>query len=482
MGIFATTGLAASAADDLVVTYAKYLPDGTNFLKGKTPVSGWDDGNLGDGDTALLVDDVYSATATDGWQAPFAGGSRLVYNLGGIYVLDKFLVSSVGDAAKYVKEVTVYVADKREALFTPESLAITTTLIEKNGRITMPGETVQHGCFSIIGESYRGRYVGFDFSSAANAAVFGDTITLGELGVYGKVISGAPEVEQTETVPYEENLLAEATVTSGYTGKTPATHSGNFGIITDGALAEDENGRWNTPFNNGDRLTCDLGETATIYKFLIGSEAGIQEWVSKVKIYVSDTKDDLYTEDTLKVDMTLSGQNNTITINNGNITGRYVAFDFSESCETHGGAIRYFFRLGELGVYGLTAPELEAANSVGGVLLTWEDDYGADGFYIYRSQNIVSSWTEWEEIACEQVAVYEDTTAVNGEEYRYQVIAYRGDDTSVPATTEVIRRLTACSVKAKLTSGRVQLTWNANTMVDNYIVYRQYEEDGFWTD
>lgn len=480
LGAFAATGLSVGAADQLYVTKATYIPDKVNFLAGKIPTSGWEGKELGDGDASLLTDNAYSKTATDGWQAPFAAGSRLVFNLGSVCTVDTVLIGSVADSAKYVKDFTLYVANDRAQLFTESSLAISSDMLEKGGRITQPGEIIQNGVISILGKSFKGRFVGFDFSSDANAAVFGDTIALGELGVYGKASSSAPVVEMVEDIPFEDNLLLDAILTSGYTGKTPGTsgNTGSIGLITDGFFDTDHNGRWGTPFGDGDRLTWDLGKSATIYKFLIGSEKGRAEWVTKAKIYVSNNKDDLYKENSLQLDLVLTGQNTTVTIQDGSIAGRYVGFDFSANKAN----ILYFFRLGELGVYGMTAPDVSVDNIQDGVELSWTENYYADGYLVERSQLRGDvTWTDWVQVADETTVGYVDTDVVNGQEYRYRIRSYKGEDRSDYSTVVNAKYLAPIAVTAAVASGKVKLSWAANDAVGSYEVYRQQEYDGDWS-
>ncbi len=446
VSLFAFTGAFASAEAEVYVTYAKYFPDRGSFLSGKlaTDANG---GALADG-AGMMTDDAYSTTATDAWTP---SSDKVVFNMNGEFEVDTFLVSSVADENAYIQKVKIYVGNDRSTLFDEANLAISTDLKEKGGRITQEGKTVQHAMISLMESSYvmfKCRYIGFDFSDPANAGY-----KVGELGAYGKSRAGLATFEFVEVLPDERNLLGDAVAYdrfwSATSGVRPQTTTGDLAFLYDGYICsnddqKDGGKRWGGYFNNGDKLIVDLAEEVNLLKFLIGSEGGIEMRVQYMKIYVGNDKENLFKADNLVFEKHggIAGRNHTVTFDKANIVGRYVGFDFTDNNRADGNAMLYFFRLGELGIYGLATPKTEVKNEHEGVRLTWDVDGTSRGHYVYRQErNADSGWDDqWTQIANVDTDTYLDEDVSTGKYYRYMVRSYYGDNMSPEYTSDTLQR------------------------------------------
>ncbi len=119
------------------------------------------------------------------------------------------------------------------------------------------------------------------------------------------------------------------------------------------------------------------------------------------------------------------------------------------------------------------APEmLSVQNGVGGIALIWKKIEGVDKYIIYREHKGVTALVT--EVNPEAPCEYTDTSAVNGEKYKYSVVAdigntksafdYEKSGTYVPAPE---------NMKAVNNQGSVFVSWGKVTGADSYLVYRK---------
>ncbi len=184
-------------------------------------------------------------------------------------------------------------------------------------------------------------------------------LVLGLLLPAGMLPTSAAEgdlvITPVTTVPTETNLLQGLTPTSGdknATGGTVATNSDNA-ILTDGAFtnAEDrDNTCWVSNWT-AKKLCWDLGRTAEITQFLMGSDSDEYVYNKSLNIYVSDDKATLFDEKNKMIAATgITRKNNLFSIEGTTFTGRYVGFENPDITDQapFWGSVRF----GELGVYG----------------------------------------------------------------------------------------------------------------------------------
>ena len=183
------------------------------------------------------------------------------------------------------------------------------------------------------------------------------TLLLSVISVAGFTTTSAAGVTVTPvTAVPAGSLLAGLRPVSGIEGQTALTCYGGTALknLTDGVFVDSaQTGRWMGWTSSGSRISFNLGAVAEVSQFLVGSEAGADQYADKVKIYVSktvcDPRTELYAEGNLVADVTglKAAQNNLVTMS-GAVKAIMIGFDFTGStCNAYD-----TIRLGELGAYG----------------------------------------------------------------------------------------------------------------------------------
>lgn len=122
----------------------------------------------------------------------------------------------------------------------------------------------------------------------------------------------------------------------------------------------------------------------------------------------------------------------------------------------------------------LANPILKTAkSSVGGVLVTWDTVYGADGYRIFR-KTLSSAWKAIADVGA--VTSYKDTTTADGTTYIYTVRAMQGGVIASGYDTVGIKCLFYATPKltgAKSASNGITVSWSANKLSPMYLIYRK---------
>ncbi len=131
------------------------------------------------------------------------------------------------------------------------------------------------------------------------------------------------------------------------------------------------------------------------------------------------------------------------------------------------------FETQSLDIMRIETPEiLSVKNGVGGIDLSWKKIDGVDKYTIYREHK--GAKTLIAEVSPDNPCEYTDETAVNGEKYKYAVVAsadkyksateYEKSNTYVPAPE---------NVKAVNNNGSISVTWGKVADADGYLIYRK---------
>ncbi len=187
---------------------------------------------------------------------------------------------------------------------------------------------------------------------------------LGMVSVTGLVMAGATATAATVTpvtaLPTEANLLVAATTSAAEPAK-----------LIDGVLSTDAGTTWQFSCwgNDNPTVTWNLGDEYTLNKFFIG---GTWEATNlcpyAVEVYVGNNEATLYEAANLKLsatDMNSSGKPKDYVLSaedGSTFDGQYVGFRFTISGST--GAHWGILRLGELGVYGSVAQDVQKIDAV----------------------------------------------------------------------------------------------------------------------
>ncbi len=166
-------------------------------------------------------------------------------------------------------------------------------------------------------------------------------------------------------------------------------------------------------------------------------------------------------------------------------TGDYSYWQYSSTGKVSGISgnvdmnVRYMKDIGGAGgttpEVTVTTPELvSAANSNGGVTVTWKQVSDAKGYRIYRKEP-GGSWTRTGTVSSNKTVTYKDSTAVSGKEYIYTVRGYNGSVLSGYDKTGVSTLyLAAPALKsAQGSSSAVKVTWGKVDGAEGYYVYRK---------
>lgn len=121
-----------------------------------------------------------------------------------------------------------------------------------------------------------------------------------------------------------------------------------------------------------------------------------------------------------------------------------------------------------------------SANSNGDIDLSWSGSTGADGYNVYRTQDVTSTW---DNIATVTSASYTDTTVNTDTVYYYRVTAINtaGESDSSNVASAIVVSVskpdapTALVATANSATGYIELLWNSSTNADGYNVYRSQD-------
>ena len=275
--------------------------------------------------------------------------------------IDRFLIGSEAGSAQYLTDARVYVSETLETLYE-----------DANKVAEVTGVTL--GNYFIRGAVKTGCYVGFTFKNpGGSGAPWYDQIRFGELAVYGvdePDWTYATEVAKGQCVAADGrlqpgSLIAGLEPTRGINGdEWPLCtweDTKPLSYITNGTLIL-------TNADNADRvklnlqaagvgaqqwaqLTFDMGYMARLTHFLIGSEYGTQQYLKNVRIYVSSSLAELYSEASLVTEVS-EGTLGNYYLKGETATGRYVGFTFKNPGGYWTPPWNGLLRIGELAAYG----------------------------------------------------------------------------------------------------------------------------------
>ena len=357
----------AAAAGSLGQYMAADAVPAGSLLVGKTPAVGTTDTRWevkSGGPTAdKLTDGAFCANNnTDRvvyelWRHDYNSGSWAPFT----FALDEsvkigyFLIGSEAGSAQFLTDVRVYVSEELDTLYEDAN-----KVAEATG--------VSLGNYFIRGEVKTGRYVGFAFRNPCgywSAPWYGE-IRFGELAAYSMPLG--PDWEEasagtqgwyTEATELEPNSrIAGLTPTKGVSGDAWTTYNSQLSWITDGNLVLAGNSNRvqidlnpSVPSGQWAQLTFDVGYTHTFTHFFIGSEANAAQYLTKAKIYVSETLADLYSDSHLVVDVSDVSLGNYY-VKGEAAVGKYVGFAFQNPGGFWSAPWYGLLRIGELAAYG----------------------------------------------------------------------------------------------------------------------------------
>lgn len=356
----------STAANGVLGQYiaADSVPAGS-LIAGKLPTVGTTDTvwevKSGSAAADKLTDGKFCTTASDRVlyelrKHDYNSGSwaAFTFTLDAAAEIDRFLIGSEPGQAQYLTDVRVYVSDALETLYEN-----TSKVAEATG--------VTLGNYFIRGAAKTGRYVGFAFRNPCgywSAPWYGD-IRFGELAVYGSAAldwSDATPVTkgyvQAAAQAESNSRIAGLLPTRGITGEQWTADGGELAWLTDGALIQSNNANRvqlnlnpAVPAGQWAQLTFDAGAVVRFTHFLIGSEAGKAQYLTDVKVYVSEELAELYS-DTSLVAEAAGVQLGNYFIRGEEAVGQYVGFAFKNPGGFWSAPWYGMLRIGELAAYG----------------------------------------------------------------------------------------------------------------------------------
>lgn len=129
----------------------------------------------------------------------------------------------------------------------------------------------------------------------------------------------------------------------------------------------------------------------------------------------------------------------------------------------------------------LIKPVISSAKSRGctSIIMQWNKSAGADGYYLYRSENEYSGWTKIATLKKDSTVSYEDTKVTVNKQYYYTIRAYKvyngktytsaRQTQGVPGKAEPLMPI---FTPTAYEYNSVKLTWNKIEQVDGYYIYR----------
>ena len=289
--------------------------------------------------------------------------SRIVLELGKVYAIDELLVAGSNNQFPIAK-FEIYLGDDFDTLFSADNKVVEYT--RKNS-----GNHVYH---IKLKEAVTHSYFGVKFLEVdTTVSVVSDkSIYLNELGAYGAL---ATAIESPSTVN-STSIIWGATpvevinnqnqVPSSFKNGGMTDGGASFTVLTNGKVNDDVNAAriWNMPSlstNNygGGKITYALQNSYKVSKVLLASGSSTYTYVSKWKVYASDTQDNLYDASNLRaVVENTSGSGRVIdaAIFNKPVNCKYVGIQFVENKDT----AQTSAYLAEIGIYGTNAFTNEA--------------------------------------------------------------------------------------------------------------------------
>ena len=123
-----------------------------------------------------------------------------------------------------------------------------------------------------------------------------------------------------------------------------------------------------------------------------------------------------------------------------------------------------------------------ATNSGNKIVVKWDKNAQADGYYLYRQVN-GGKWSRIASLKSEAIASYTDKNVSSGNVYRYRIRAFKG---SCYSAYELAGAKVKCLTAPVLTgvsncAEGIMVTWKATTGADGYRVYRRAAGERGWT-
>ncbi len=118
------------------------------------------------------------------------------------------------------------------------------------------------------------------------------------------------------------------------------------------------------------------------------------------------------------------------------------------------------------------------SNADGAVVFSWNKVAGATGYIVYRKVNGSPTWTN---LGKTKGTSYTDKDVENKSNYTYTVRAYYGSSLSAFYTGDVIKYMTAPTLKVANTTAGVKLEWDKVNGASSYYVYRKAGSAKSWT-
>lgn len=116
------------------------------------------------------------------------------------------------------------------------------------------------------------------------------------------------------------------------------------------------------------------------------------------------------------------------------------------------------------------------------IVINWRDVEGAVGYEIYRK---ATGEKAFKYVATVEMPGYTDTDVVDGKEYFYKVrslgnLTTKEGSVLGDASFDLVKLPLATNVKAALGGDNIKVTWDAVALAEEYIVYRQNNQNGSW--
>ena len=129
----------------------------------------------------------------------------------------------------------------------------------------------------------------------------------------------------------------------------------------------------------------------------------------------------------------------------------------------------------------LATPTVKAVGSSKGNKITWNKVSSATSYKVYARSLSKGKWSSWTKIKTTSSTSYTHTSAVKGRQYRYKVVAYKGDYKSDYKSSNIAVRLaTPSSVKASGKTTGNTVSWSKVTGATKYQVYARRYSNGKW--
>ncbi len=130
----------------------------------------------------------------------------------------------------------------------------------------------------------------------------------------------------------------------------------------------------------------------------------------------------------------------------------------------------------------LATPTVKAANTAGGVKVSWSKVAGAKTYTLYRSVYSGGKWASWKQLKIGLTSTtYTDKSVKSGATVRYTVRGHYKTYQSSFKAGNTIRYLAQPTVKVTKVSGGLQAKWGKTAGASGYYVYRRTYSKGKWS-